>query len=395
MLALMFAALKSSGAVKAPRMKAMMLDSKYFSMFVICDNIALYSSVTVVITLMWAQLGDIHIACSALKLAFPQFGMIRKILKFRTKCKSLNDPSQTNKNRPFIMQCMALLQTSCLPQRCGLVIQEKVTKTPRKKAAATGHIYDDIHRIVEECPALLIKTNSEGDTTLHIAARAGSFPEINAPIHDQSDWTSCKNMLLIENEANHMALHETLRNHHREVAEVLVQGGPERMIYNKRASKPRRAEGGVNVFEPNAGTATMLRHWHVSVFVLCDSIAMYSSVIVAITLIWAQMGDIYLAHSALKLAFPLLGLSFATMSLAFAAGAYLVVSDLHWLADLIWTPGLLFFIVLVLIFVPLWFPFSSRSGIIDAITHYPIRLMLNLINSILTRIWKVISTFQL
>ncbi|KAK6919046.1 Ankyrin repeat [Dillenia turbinata] len=698
--------------------RATMLDSWYFSMFVICDNIALYSSVTVVITLMWAQLGDIRIASSALKLAFPLLGIslttmslafaagVYLVVKMRNlkneirlRISGSDDEKSVREIRRKIQKLREYNGNS--EHICHDMFTESHAMDPRLyRAASSGNptgfldlfqpsdskhtqlslsvlcrqvspqmntvlhllilaraqaqqpqtdegFIDLIDFIVEECPALLFKTNSEGDTALHIAARAGSLPEINALIHHQKDRTRCKNMLVIENEAKNTALHEALRNRHREVAEVLVQAGPElsyilngegkcplylaaeagyeeivekmlharggihkpcksplhaaiisentgvlkkildrkpeifktrdeegntplhwaaskgylegvqillgystlevyeteknssypihlaaseghleiiemllkkfpdskellngkgqnilhvaamrgkfnivsyllkghehekminqkdiegntplhlavlhfrprivhhftqdkrvkmcavdssgstpldiaerkgkshptfrqaMMLVSLKSAGAKRSRGrytinvpanpdeqkekinnillvatliatitftagftlpgGVNVFEPNAGTATMLRNWHFSVFVLCDNIAMYSSVIVAITLIWAQLGDIYLAHTALKLAFPLLGLSLATMSFAFASGAYLVVSDLHWLADLIWTLGLLFLLVLVLIFVPLWFPFSSRSSIINAITHYPVWLML-------------------
>lgn len=56
--------------------------------------------------------------------------------------------------------------------------------------------------------------------------------------------------------------------------------------------------GGYNSSDRDLGMATMLRDKGFHVFIFCDTIAMYSSIIVAVTLIWAQLGDINLALNA-------------------------------------------------------------------------------------------------
>ncbi|KAK6919047.1 Ankyrin repeat, partial [Dillenia turbinata] len=135
--------------------------------------------------------------------------------------------------------------------------------------------------------------------------------------------------------------------------------------------------GGTDISGPRTGKATMLQNsWYFSVFLLCDNIAMYSSVTVVITLMWAQLGDIHLAKEALKLAFPLLGISLMTMSVAFAADIYIVVGNLRWLANLIWIMGVLFLISLLFLFTPLWLPFSLGYRYLNCITHYPLWLLM-------------------
>ncbi|KAK9664193.1 hypothetical protein RND81_14G024900 [Saponaria officinalis] len=134
--------------------------------------------------------------------------------------------------------------------------------------------------------------------------------------------------------------------------------------------------GGYNNSDPNQGTATMLREKAFQIFILSDTIAMYSSILVAISLIWAQLGDINLVFTALRVAIPLLGVSLATMSLAFMSGIYLVVSHLHWLAYTVLITGLAFLGGILLLFVPLCFPITSKCRILRYCSYYPFRLLI-------------------
>ncbi|KAK9664194.1 hypothetical protein RND81_14G025000 [Saponaria officinalis] len=134
--------------------------------------------------------------------------------------------------------------------------------------------------------------------------------------------------------------------------------------------------GGYNNSDPNQGTATMLREKAFQIFILSDTIAMYSSILVAISLIWAQLGDINLVFTALRVAIPLLGVSLATMSLAFMSGIYLVVSQLHWLAYMVLITGLTFLGGILLLFVPLCFPITSKCRILRYCSYYPFQLLI-------------------
>lgn len=104
---------------------------------------------------------------------------------------------------------------------------------------------------------------------------------------------------------------------------------------------------------------------------------MYSSIIVAVTLIWAQLGDFNLAANALRLAVPLMGISLTTMSLAFMAGIYLVVGKLSWLAITVLVVGLIFQVLQALLFLPLWLPVSwSNHHFFSYIFRYLFWLLL-------------------
>ncbi|GMP67175.1 hypothetical protein CsSME_00027254 [Camellia sinensis var. sinensis] len=119
--------------------------------------------------------------------------------------------------------------------------------------------------------------------------------------------------------------------------------------------------GGYKSSAPDEGMATLLNSNYFKAFLISDTIAMYSSVIAIVTLIWAHLGDLNLVLFALRLALPLLGLSLAMMPLAFMAGVCLVVSNLAWLDDVIQIMGMIFLSTIMALFVPLYFPDTSRS----------------------------------
>ncbi|KAI8551696.1 hypothetical protein RHMOL_Rhmol06G0206100 [Rhododendron molle] len=127
---------------------------------------------------------------------------------------------------------------------------------------------------------------------------------------------------------------------------------------------------------PDQGIATMLAKVKFQEFVICDTVAMYSSIIVTVTLIWAQLGDLSSMRVALKLAVPLLGIALVMMSIAFMAGVYLVVSKLHWLGNIILVMGSNVLIMLAALFMPLCFLGSSNSSIFRRLSCFSFLLLL-------------------
>lgn len=134
--------------------------------------------------------------------------------------------------------------------------------------------------------------------------------------------------------------------------------------------------GGYNNSEPDQGMATLLSKRKFQVFVICDTIAMYSAIMVAVTLIWAQLGDLTLVLNALRLAIPLLGISLTMMSLAFMVSVYLVVSKLVWLADVVLIMGIISLASLLTLFVPLNLPYSSDFPMSRYISYYPFCILM-------------------
>ncbi|KAL8510988.1 hypothetical protein ACS0TY_017708 [Phlomoides rotata] len=105
--------------------------------------------------------------------------------------------------------------------------------------------------------------------------------------------------------------------------------------------------GGYNNTNPDQGIATMLEQVKFQEFVICNTIAMHTSILVAVTLIWAQLGDPSSMRVALKLALLLLGIALTMMCIAFSAGVYVAVSKLHWLANAVLLIGSSFVIMLI------------------------------------------------
>ncbi|PWA53342.1 Ankyrin repeat-containing protein [Artemisia annua] len=133
--------------------------------------------------------------------------------------------------------------------------------------------------------------------------------------------------------------------------------------------------GGYNDFEPKQGQATLLPKHMLQTFVICDTIALYSAIMVVVTLIWAQLGDVILVMNALRFALPLLGLSLATMSISFMAGVSLVVGSLTWLAIFVQIFGIFCLTSILALFIPLLFSYPSTSMVLRYITYYPFQLL--------------------
>lgn len=134
--------------------------------------------------------------------------------------------------------------------------------------------------------------------------------------------------------------------------------------------------GGYNSSGPRVGMVSMLHKTKFRLFVICDSIAVYSSIIVTVWLMWAQLGDLNLMLNALRKAQRLLGLSLAMMSLAFLAGIDLVVTESHALSIVILVMGIASLIILLAIYVPLFLPYTSKTIILRYISYYPFKVLM-------------------
>lgn len=134
--------------------------------------------------------------------------------------------------------------------------------------------------------------------------------------------------------------------------------------------------GGYNGSEPDHGMGTLLNKLTFQVFVICDTVAMYSAILVTVSLIWAQLGDLTLVINSLRLAMPLLGISLTMMSLAFMAAVYVVVSKLVWLSRLVLILGLFFLACLLTLFIPFILPHHSSIPIARYLSYYSFCLLM-------------------
>lgn len=116
------------------------------------------------------------------------------------------------------------------------------------------------------------------------------------------------------------------------------------------------------------------------VFVVANTIAMYSSITVAVALIWAQLGDRELVLASYNYTLPVLGLALAMVSIAFMAGAYIVATKISiWLAYSVLVLGLIGFLTFFLLFAPLYSPNSLKRRCPRYIFYYPFHLLIRVI----------------
>ncbi|KAL2905611.1 Protein ACCELERATED CELL DEATH 6 [Bienertia sinuspersici] len=136
--------------------------------------------------------------------------------------------------------------------------------------------------------------------------------------------------------------------------------------------------GGYKNENPNEGMATLAHKCAFQVFVITNTIALYSSILAAVTLIWAHLDDLRLILLSLDFALPLLGTALSMMSVAFTAGLYVVLDNVVlWLGIVVLAMGGVFLGALFVFFIPLYSPTSCiRNNILRYVFHVPFTLML-------------------
>ena len=134
--------------------------------------------------------------------------------------------------------------------------------------------------------------------------------------------------------------------------------------------------GGYNDSVPNLGMAMLAKKTAFQVFLVCNTLAMYSSIITIVALIWAQLGDRLIILTAFNIALPFLGLALTSMSIAFMAGTYAAVSHLPLLGYFILGIGVIFLLVLLLLLAPYVCPYTHTQPFLRHIVYYPYFLLL-------------------
>ena len=129
------------------------------------------------------------------------------------------------------------------------------------------------------------------------------------------------------------------------------------------------------------GMATFLERHAFHVFIICNTIAMYSSIIVVLALVWAQLGDLNLVIVTFKFTVPIFGLTLTMVTITFMAGNYLVLRNLNWLAYVVLIIGSFFLLTLSILFFPLCLPTSLHHPIPRYILYYPFCLLIKVTRS--------------
>ncbi|XP_010038577.3 protein ACCELERATED CELL DEATH 6 [Eucalyptus grandis] len=94
------------------------------------------------------------------------------------------------------------------------------------------------------------------------------------------------------------------------------------------------------------GMATMLDKRMFQAFTICNTIAMFCSMIAVVTLLWAQQSDIHTAIVAYRHSMLPLKIALPAMSAAFLTGITLTVGKLPWLANTIFYFGLVCLLII-------------------------------------------------
>lgn len=135
--------------------------------------------------------------------------------------------------------------------------------------------------------------------------------------------------------------------------------------------------GGYNQDNPDIGMAVLAHRCAFQVFVISNTIALFCSILAAVTLIWAHLDDLRLILLALDFAIPLLGIALIMMCVAFMAGLYVTLHTQLWLGIVVLVMGGGFLGAVFLFFVPLYSPTSRiRSRLLRYVFHVPFKLML-------------------
>ncbi|XP_045831960.1 protein ACCELERATED CELL DEATH 6-like [Trifolium pratense] len=119
------------------------------------------------------------------------------------------------------------------------------------------------------------------------------------------------------------------------------------------------------------GKAHNLNHAMFHVFIIFITVSLFSAISATIILFWATLGLTELLTFSLKIVMPLLGIALISLSLAFMAGLYTVISELTWLANVFLVMTVIFVLVVIFLYILLFLPSSSTNKSLRYISHYP------------------------
>ncbi|XP_024009641.1 protein ACCELERATED CELL DEATH 6 isoform X2 [Eutrema salsugineum] len=254
---------------------------------------------------------------------------------------------------------------------------------PIHMAAKEGHVRI-IKEFIKHCPDSIELLNSQCQNILHVAAKtaldiAQALKDDTYVLHKRLTW-----MALVSAGAPNGQKPIPLKQSHIQNPEKYKDSVNTLMVTAALVATVTftagfTLPGGYISSAPDQGMAALVNEMNFKVFLLFNSIAMCSSMVTIMALIWAQLGDVLLTKKAFELALPLLTTALVSMAMAFVAGVTLVVSDLPWLSHFVLAIDSVFFILLMLLIIPYAFS-STRQGFLRHIFYFPYFLMLLVVN---------------
>ncbi|XP_028787323.1 protein ACCELERATED CELL DEATH 6-like [Neltuma alba] len=109
-------------------------------------------------------------------------------------------------------------------------------------------------------------------------------------------------------------------------------------------------------------------------FMTCNTIAMYSSILASIILLWVRLGDLRAATQACAHAVALVFVALLTMGVAFLCATRLIVSNNTEVADNMSTIGFTFIYAIMFYFILRWFPLPCRCPVFRQIVGLVVRI---------------------
>ncbi|XP_010024291.2 protein ACCELERATED CELL DEATH 6 isoform X1 [Eucalyptus grandis] len=140
--------------------------------------------------------------------------------------------------------------------------------------------------------------------------------------------------------------------------------------------------GAYNDSEPDAGITTLLNKPMYDVFVICNTVAMFSSIISIVIILWRQINDSHAVLHALEKARQPLLTALATMSMAFMAGVYVTVSKCTWIAILALIIGSTALFVILSLYMALFVPLGYNCRLVQFFADYIIRAGISISRSV-------------
>ncbi|VVB07118.1 unnamed protein product [Arabis nemorensis] len=155
--------------------------------------------------------------------------------------------------------------------------------------------------------------------------------------------------------------------------------------------------GGFNSSAPNLGMSVLANDSTLSYFLFFDTVAMQSSVIAIVALIWAQLGDPELIHGAFHLALPSLFVALFSMASAFLSGVLATIKQNRELTNVIIVISSIFYFVVFCLLAPYVIPQVLSIRLVQQLTDVYLGLLVWFVNEdddTHTRVKKVKSVEQ-
>ncbi|KAG6391890.1 hypothetical protein SASPL_149654 [Salvia splendens] len=263
---------------------------------------------------------------SALYLA-AKAGLVECISSILVQCTDDNRLNLLFKNKSSIQAAIerkdiVVLEAIINAKPRLIQMRDNEGRNPLHFAASLGHL-KAAHYLLQIYPFNATRRDKKGKLPIHLAALEGHVDIICALLQDIPEADD-----LLDKKGSTRMVSGHMEVYKERVNTLLVVAT---LVATVTFAAGFTMPGGYISSETGTdlGMATMWRDAVFQIFVLCDTIGMYSSILAVTALIWAQLGDTTFVVIALQVAAPLLGVALIMMSMAFTAGVTIILNKLR------------------------------------------------------------------